>query len=110
MLQGKVNQLKVQSRELDELQTAISKRQKRIDEVKEYLVDLKSANIDEESRKHEIVSQLLNKNLEFKVLSGLEIILKLEQALKSLELGGNGGVEVLKQVRKEQIHIDMLTE
>jgi hypothetical protein len=40
---------------------------------------------------------MLNRNLEFKVLSGIEVIVKLEQALK--------GVDQIKQKRSQENEI-----
>jgi hypothetical protein len=70
---------------MDALQAAIGKRQRRIDEMKEHLQELKENNRDDEVRKQEMISSLINKNLEFKVLSGIEVIVKLEEALKAVD-------------------------
>ena len=44
----KIKQLKVESKGLDELKAAMAKRERRVDEVKEYLIELKSTNVIEE--------------------------------------------------------------
>ncbi len=85
VLQSRVDTLRVESKALDELKAAVAKRQKRFDEVKEYLHELRVTNGEEEVKKQELVRQLLNRNLEYKVFSGLEVILKLEDALKCLD-------------------------
>lgn len=51
VLQKKVKEMKVRSKELDSLTEAIGKRQKRIDEMKEHLSELKTNNHQEEVRK-----------------------------------------------------------
>ena len=43
--------MKVHSKELDELQAAIAKRQRRVDEMKECLQELRENNKEEEKRK-----------------------------------------------------------
>ena len=63
----------------------MAKRERRVEEVKEYLGDIRSTNELEEQRKKEFISQLVNRNLEFKVFSGLEVLLKLEEALQDLD-------------------------
>lgn len=54
-------------------------------EVKEYLKELKKINKEEEHKQKDIIGSLMGKNLEYKVLSGLEIIVKLEEALQAVE-------------------------
>lgn len=63
----------------------MAKRERRVEEIKEYLVEMRSTNELEEQRKKEFIAQLINKNLEFKVFSGLEVLLKLEEALQDLD-------------------------
>ena len=55
---------------------------------------------------------MLNKNLEFKVLSGLEVIVKLEEALKTLDTskGGAEAIEDIKKVRESAMSVDMLSK
>jgi hypothetical protein len=53
--------------------------------MRENLADLKQNNVDDEHLKQDLIRSMLNKNLEFKVLSGLEIIVKLEDALKCID-------------------------
>jgi hypothetical protein len=53
--------------------------------MKEHLQELKENNKDEEVRKQDLIASLINKNLEFKVLSGIEVIVKLEDALKAVD-------------------------
>jgi len=53
--------------------------------MKEHLQELKENNKDEELRKQDLIASLINKNLEFKVLSGIEVIVKLEDALKAVD-------------------------
>lgn len=78
ILQKKVSLLRVESKTLDELKAAIAKRGRRVGEIKDYLQELRQVNFKEEFKKQAIISSLMNRNLEFKVLSGLEIITKLE--------------------------------
>ena len=85
ILEKKIRQLKVESKELDELKGAIGKRQKRVDEMKENLSEIRQNNQEDEHKKQELIQSMLNKNLEFKVMSGLEIIVKLENALKGID-------------------------
>ena len=80
-----MHQLKIESKSLDDLKAAMAKREKRVFEVKEYLVELKQSNKEEESRKTEFIASLMNRNLEFKVFAGLEVLLKLEDALKIVD-------------------------
>ena len=63
----------------------MAKRERRVEEIKDYLVEMRSTNELEEQRKKEFIAQLINKNLEFKVFSGLEVLLKLEEALQDLD-------------------------
>ena len=53
--------------------------------MKEHLQELKENNNEEEIRKQDMIASLINKNLEFKVLSGIEVIVKLEEALNALD-------------------------
>jgi len=85
VLSQKVKQLKIESKALDELKGAMAKRERRVEEIKEYLVEMRSTNELEEQRKKEFISQLVNRNMEFKVFSGLEVLLKLEEALQDLD-------------------------
>jgi hypothetical protein len=85
ILQKRVDQLRVESRELDELKGAIAKREKRVEEVKEYLEEIKQTNREEEAKNQDFIQSLLNRNLEFKVFAGIEVILKLEDVLRTLE-------------------------
>lgn len=55
ILQKRVNQLKVESKDLDELKAAMAKRDKRVDEVKEYLQEIKETNREEEATKQDFV-------------------------------------------------------
>jgi hypothetical protein len=57
----------------------------------------------------------MNKNLEFKILSGLEIIVKLEHALKYLDqMDATGhhesGIDVILNIKKSAIPICDLTK
>lgn len=45
----------MESKALDELKAAISKREKRVDEVKEYLYEIKETNKEEEAKKQDFV-------------------------------------------------------
>lgn len=63
----------------------MAKRERRVEEIKDYLVEMRTTNELEEQRKKEFIAQLVNKNLEFKVFSGLEVLLKLEEALQDLD-------------------------
>ncbi len=74
-----------------------------MDEMKDHLQELKTNNREEEVRKQELIEQLLNKNLQFKVLSGLEIIVKLEEALKAVT--DTSSSERIKQIRSVQVDI-----
>ncbi len=74
-----------------------------MDEMKDHLQELKTNNREEEVRKQELIEQLLNKNLQFKVLSGLEIIVKLEEALKAVTETSSS--ERIKQIRSVQVDI-----
>ncbi len=61
---------------------------------------------------------MLNKNLEFKVMSGLEVIVKLENALKGIdrlkeeqaEANEKEGMETIKSVTKDALNIELLTK
>ena len=53
--------------------------------MREHLQELKENNKDEEVRKQDMIASMINKNLEFKVLSGIEVIVKLEEALNALD-------------------------
>ena len=53
--------------------------------MKDHLQELKENNKEEEVRKQDMIASLINKNLEFKVLSGIEVIVKLEEALNDLD-------------------------
>lgn len=53
--------------------------------MKDNLAEIKQNNKEDEQKKQELIQSMLNKNLEFKVLSGLEIIVKLENALKGID-------------------------
>ena len=116
VLEKKIKQLKVESKELDELKGAIGKREKRVEEMKENLAELRQNNVEDEHKKQELIQSMLNKNLEFKVLSGLEIIVKLENALKGIErlkeksAEEKEGMEKIKSVVKEAVNVEMLTK
>ena len=51
ILEKKIRQLKVESKELDELKGAIGKRQKRVDEMKENLSEIRQNNLEDEHKK-----------------------------------------------------------
>ena len=55
---------------------------------------------------------MLNKNLEFKVLSGIEIIVKLEGALKCIEKSAteDGGMDTIKNVKAKAVKVEVLTK
>lgn len=91
VLEKKIRQLKIESRELDDLKGAIGKRQKRLDEIRDNLAEIRQNNVADEQNKQELIQAMLNKNLEFKVLSGLEIIVKLEEALKCVDKSNQEG-------------------
>lgn len=56
-----------------------------MEEVKDYINELRESNADEEDKRQACIRQLVNRNMEFKVFAGLEVIIKLEEALKSLD-------------------------
>ncbi len=49
--------------------------------MRDNLRELNQKNQEEEAQKSDLLAQLMKKNLEFKVLSGIEIIVNLEKAL-----------------------------
>lgn len=118
ILEKKIRQLTVESKELDDLKGAIAKRQKRTDEIKDNLAEIRQNNKEDEQRKQELIQTMLNKNLEFKVMSGLEVIVKLENALKGIDrlkeeqAGANEkeGMETIKSVTKDAVNVDLLTK
>ena len=57
-----------------------------------------------------MIRQLISKNLEFKVLSGIEIIVKLEEALKSIDSNEVASIEKIKELRKGAVKIEELNK
>ena len=55
-----------------------------------------------------MIRQLISKSLEFKVLSGIEIIVKLEEALKSIDSNEVASIEKIKELRKSAVKIEDL--
>lgn len=108
----------MESKALDELKAVMAKRERRVDEVKEYLAEIKETNREEEARKQDFVQALLNRNMEFKVFAGIEVILKLEDVLKSLaqsreakglEVDEQQGMDMILGVRRSAVKIGELT-
>ena len=56
VLSKRVNQLKIESKALDDLKAAMAKREKRVDEVKDYLQELKQTNEEEAGNKKEFIA------------------------------------------------------
>jgi len=87
-----------------------------VEEMRENLAELRQNNFEDEHKKQELIQSMLNQNLEFKVLSGLEIIVKLENALKGIErlkeksVEEKEGMEKIKSVVKEAVNVEMLTK
>ena len=59
-----------------------------------------------------MISSLINKNLEFKVLSGIEVIVKLEEALKAVDSqkSDQTNIDDMKKVRTSAMSVDMLSK
>lgn len=53
--------------------------------MRDNLAEIRQNNKEDEQRKQDLIQTMLNKNLEFKVMSGLEVIVKLENALKGID-------------------------
>jgi hypothetical protein len=59
-----------------------------------------------------MIGSLINKNLEFKVLSGIEVIVKLEEALKAVDSQklDQANIDDMKKVRSSAMSVDMLSK
>lgn len=86
--------------------------------MKDNLAEIRQNNQEDEHKKQDLIQSMLNKNLEFKVLSGLEIIVKLENALKGIDklkerqpvVEQKEGMENIKSVAKNAVNVEMLTK
>ncbi|CDW72699.1 UNKNOWN [Stylonychia lemnae] len=86
ILTSRVNALKYEAKSIEKIQNAINKRQKRLSEIQEYLNDLKDRNEDLELQKNEFLEKIQNKNNEFKIISGAEVLQLLEESLLQVAL------------------------
>ena len=74
MIQDRINVLKQEATQLRQIERAMHKRQRRIEEMREYIAEVKEKNRLLEAQKQSYLESIASKNIEFRILSGMDVL------------------------------------